>query len=101
MTPSCLVFAFLIHVVLIHASTGRIVRKGNELWYDQDCKTPKCIGRQRLVCPTKDTCSCYCQDVPCYMPRCGAGCQPTCLTKPGWCQCKCGKYRILHICYND
>ncbi|XP_075555267.1 uncharacterized protein LOC142587850 [Dermacentor variabilis] len=89
MTPCYIVFGFLLHVTLICTTTGRIVRKGNELWYDQDCKMPKCVGGQRLVCPTKDTCSCFCKDVPCVVPRCCSGQKSTCLTKAGWCECKC------------
>lgn len=81
--------AFFVLMSVLCSTKGRLVQKGNQLWFDQDCKKPNCPWPQKLVCPTSDTCSCYCQDVPCYVPRCSTGCQASCFTRPGFCQCKC------------
>ncbi|XP_075741279.1 uncharacterized protein LOC142790164 [Rhipicephalus microplus] len=81
--------AFFLLMSVPCLTKGRLVKKGNELWFDEDCKQPNCAWPQKLVCPTSDNCSCYCQDVPCYVPRCSSGCQASCFTRPGFCQCKC------------
>uniref|UniRef100_L7M9M0 Putative metastriate ixostatin family member n=1 Tax=Rhipicephalus pulchellus TaxID=72859 RepID=L7M9M0_RHIPC len=83
------VLAILLMSSAIYLTKGRIVKKGNTWYFDQDCKTPVCARPQRLVCPTKDPCDCFCKDVPCYVPSCAAGCQASCFTRPGFCQCKC------------
>uniref|UniRef100_A0A224YV77 Metastriate ixostatin family member n=1 Tax=Rhipicephalus zambeziensis TaxID=60191 RepID=A0A224YV77_9ACAR len=81
--------AFFLLISFFCLTKGRLIKKGNVWWTDQDCKRPNCPQPQRLVCPTNDACDCYCKDVPCYVPRCSSGCQATCFTRPGFCQCKC------------
>ncbi|XP_050036987.1 uncharacterized protein [Dermacentor andersoni] len=89
MTRTCLSFVVLLVIPLFHSGTCRLVKKGNAIYYDEDCKRPRCVYPQTMVCPTSDNCSCYCRDVPCYLQQCPRGYKTSCLTKVGWCQCKC------------
>ncbi|KAL3195455.1 hypothetical protein MRX96_045678 [Rhipicephalus microplus] len=66
---------------------GRLVRKGNELWFDEDCKKPNCAWPQKLVCPTSDNCGCYCLQAT---KRCAEAWESECLAVcVGHSPCKC------------